>query len=125
MHTEYLINVGIYAELVLDHGWHPGRLEFQTSDRTFDVAGVDHAGRYVLLVEAKARSQELDRRERDLAALENTPDAAVSAGVRKQWTRLCAELTDGPLQVWLVASGVRRIHHYELDHTSRPRRVRH
>src|SRR4051794_16169049 len=51
LHTEYLIHIGAYGELILDFDWPPELLDFECG--SFDVEGGDT--RITLAMEAKAR----------------------------------------------------------------------
>ncbi len=122
LHTEYLINIGAYAELVLDFDWPAERLSFQFGAGEFDIGGFNSRGELALLVEAKARvggSNGLDELEASFERLEAVNEATVTATTRRKWARLRLELETGPLRLWLVASGARRLYHCELDGTGR------
>lgn len=110
LHTEYLIQIGVIAELIEDHGWSPSELAFEQDE--FDALGHRH-GRVQLAVEAKARAAAcdpdgLERLEHSLHRLSANPQEAVPMNHRRKWEALSAFVQVGPVTVLLVASGARR-----------------
>ena len=109
VHMEYLIHIGAYAELVLDHGWARGALEFERGE--FDIVGLGTDDKESLLVEAKARAEGSD----SLAALRDSllaasADEAFHISVdnhRRKWEQLCRVVADKPVDVLLVADSAR------------------
>src|SRR3954447_22397239 len=107
VNLEYLIQVGATAELVLDHGWSPGSIDFERGE--FDALGLE-VDRVVLAMEAKARVTGPDSLEKLveawLVALEDpTTDRATNAG--RKLAELVRLTDHGPVLVWLVADGAR------------------
>ncbi len=108
LHTEYLIHIGAYAELILDHGWAPASLDFECG--AFDVEGGDH--RLLLLVEAKARvdgptSDTLKALRNALLSRARDPSVVLSVNHRNKWDRLVVLTKGGPVWLWLVADDAR------------------
>ncbi len=107
LHTEYLIQIGAYGELVLDLGWDPADLQFEMGE--FDTLGLEE-GRTVLAVEAKARiegSDSLSALRASFMALQDNPDSDVTGNHRRKWDELVRLLQEGPVEVALVAAGAR------------------
>ena len=57
-----LIQIGATAELVLDHGWSPGDIDFERGE--FDAVGDGTGDRPLLVMEAKARVSGSDSLEK-------------------------------------------------------------
>jgi len=113
LHTEYLIQIGVVAELVEDHGWAPRELAFEQGE--FDALG-HRGGRVQLAVEAKARADAADpdglaRLETSFRRLAEDPSHAAPANHARKWTALGEFTRHGPVDVLLVASGARRWSH--------------
>lgn len=120
VHTEVLIHVGAYAELVLDRGWEPERLAFDpfTRGAALDLwgfkgpAGVNWwDGTIAFVAEAKARVAGSDSLTGLASALERLQaDSTVSAdsGHRRKWDELVAIVDQhGSVELLLVADGAR------------------
>lgn len=110
LNTEYLIQIGVIAELIEDHGWAPGELAFEQGE--FDALG-HRDGRVQLAVEAKARADATDpdglaRLEASFRRSAEDPAHQAPPNHARKWTALRAFLEHGPLDVLLVASGARR-----------------
>ncbi len=108
LHTEYLIHIGGYAELVLDYGWPPDLLDFECG--AFDVEGGNQ--RLVLAMEAKARvlpatGDTLTALRDALLARAADPQAELNVNHLKKWNRLLDLSQAGPLWLWLVADNAR------------------
>ena len=122
LHTEVLIHLGAYAELVLDRGWDPHRIVFDPfiRDAALDLWGYRSAtepgnpwwdGTITFAAEAKARvagSDSLSTLAAAFACLELDPGAVVDRGHRRKWDELVAIVTDhGPIDLLLAADGAR------------------
>jgi hypothetical protein len=108
LHTEYLIQIGAYAELVLDHGWPPERLDFECG--AFDIEGGGE--RLTLAVEAKARvlpstGDTLTAIRDAFLAREKDPDYPLKPNHLHKWDRLFELCSAGLVWLWLVADGAR------------------
>lgn len=108
LHTEYLIQIGAYAELILDHGWPPEILDFECGP--FDVEGGED--RITLAVEAKARvlpptGDTLTSIRDAFMARQTDPDYPMKDNHRRKWERLEDLTSAGPVWLWLVADGAR------------------
>jgi hypothetical protein len=108
LHTEYLIQIGAYAELVLDHGWPPGNLDFECGP--FDIEGGE--GRVTLTVEAKARvlpatGDTLTSIRDAFMARQIDPGYPLKPNHLHKWDRLLELTSQGPVWLWLVADGAR------------------
>ena len=109
LHTEYLIHIGLLAELVLDEQWSLGDLAFEQGE--WDVLGFV-GDRVALAVEAKARahrphSDSLESFRDSLMLLSDDPNAEVPANHRRKWAALAKYAASGPVEVLLAASGAR------------------
>jgi hypothetical protein len=120
VHTEVLIHIGAYAELVLDRGWEPGRLAFDPFIRgaALDLWGFDEPvsgqwweGRITFVAEAKARvagSDSLTGLASALERLQVDSAADVDPGHRRKWDELVNIVGDhGPIELLLAADGER------------------
>lgn len=93
VNLEYIIQVGATAELVLDHGWPPTQVGFERGE--FDAVTYDHAGRVVLVMEAKARTTGPDSLDKLIQAwiqFMADPAADLNNNAGRKWrelTRLC------------------------------------
>lgn len=110
LHTEYLVHLGAYGELVLDHGWSRSQLSFERGE--FDIWGHDDVGEVVLAVEAKARAHRphADSLESLLGSFERLacdPEATVPKNHLRKWIELLRLCGDHPVMLWLVADGAR------------------
>jgi hypothetical protein len=108
LHTEYLIQIGAYAELVLDRGWPPAKLDFECGP--FDIEGGE--GRVTLAVEAKARvlpptGDTLTTIRDAFMARQIDPDYPLKPNHLHKWDRLLELSSQGPVWLWLVADGAR------------------
>ena len=100
MHTEVLVHVGVYAELVLDYGWEPKCLAFDpfTRGAALDLWGFNDGpdgdwweGKIVFVAEAKARVSGKDSLTGLVSAFERLrgdPNAVVHPGHRRKWDEL-------------------------------------
>lgn len=122
LHNEVLIHVGVYAELVLDHGWPERHLVFDPfiSGAALDLWGYSAPtfgqwsdGQVVFVAEAKSRVGGGDGLENLLAALkakQGDPAADVSKGHERKWAEILAFARQSPEQslvLLLVAEGAR------------------
>lgn len=119
LHTEYLVQIGVVAELVEDLGW--GRRELAFEQGEWDLLG-RREGRVQLAVEAKARAAATDpdglaRLERSLLGLSEVPTRKVPDNHERKWAALREFVESGPVDVLLVASGARTWLHARLDDT--------
>jgi len=108
LHLEYLIQIGAYAELILDHGWSPASLDFECG--AFDVEGGDP--RIYLAVEAKARvlpptGDTLTALRDSLVGSAQTGRPPSSSNHANKWSRLVELTRGGPVWLWLVADRAR------------------
>jgi hypothetical protein len=104
LHTEYLIHIGAYAELVLDHDWPAARLALDMGP--WDLHGLRSDGSVSLLMEAKARFDGRDgvaRLRDDLHGLARDPSRPVTSTTRKKYEALLEVCQESPVRVWLVA----------------------
>jgi hypothetical protein len=111
LHTEYLIHIGAYAELVLDHDWPRERLAFDMG--AWDLHGLRRDGSISLLMEAKARfdgREGLARLRDDLHGLVRDPSRAVNSTTRRKYEALVEVCRASPVYVWLVADGCRMLY---------------
>jgi hypothetical protein len=109
LHTEYLIQIGVIAELIQDQDWALPDLAFEQDE--WDLLGYKN-GRVSLAVEAKARPL-----RPDADSLEALRDSFVSRSIdptvplrknhERKWRALEEFVTEGPVTVLLVASGAR------------------
>jgi hypothetical protein len=107
LHTEYLIHIGAFGELVLDWGWDPSSLAFEKGE--FDILGLDQ-GRVVLALEAKAREfgpDSLTSLRGSFSRLIDDATAEVPLNHRRKWDELCRLTRGGPVTVCLVSEGAR------------------
>ncbi len=107
LHTEYLIQIGAYGELVLDLGWDPADLAFEMGE--FDTLGMAD-GRVVLAVEAKARvdgPDSLNALRKSFLALQDDPTVTVTGNHRRKWDELVKMAAAGPVELAMVTSGAR------------------
>ena len=120
LHNEVLIHVAAYAELVLDHGWHPERLVFDPffGNDALDIWGFADGpqgrqwrdGDIVLAAEAKARTDGADGLSSLVKAFQRLyldPSASVPSGQRRKWQELLRLTRGHPIQLLLVADGAR------------------
>jgi hypothetical protein len=122
LHTEVLIHVTAYAEMVLDHGWQPERMVFDPFARGaaldlwgYQAPAAEHEswweGDITFVAEAKARVTGSDSLTGLAAALERLkadPTASVDRGHRRKWDELAKIVSDhGPVDLLLVADGAR------------------
>ncbi len=121
VHTEVLIHVGAFAELVLDQGWKPERLVFDpfTRGAALDLWGFDAAsdsnrwweGRITFVCEAKARVSGSDSLTSLAAAFDRLAldaSTAVEPGHQRKWAELVSIVSDhGPVELLLAADGAR------------------
>lgn len=117
LHTEYLIQIGVVAELIEDCGWAPGQLAFEQGE--FDALG-HRDGRVQLAVEAKARADAADpdglaRLEASFRRLAEDPAYQAPPNHARKWDALRGFTQHGPVEVLLVASGARRWLHARQD----------
>jgi hypothetical protein len=112
--AEYLIHIGAFGELVLDHGWSLENLVFEQGE--FDILGYDNTekamGRAILLVEAKARvsagNDSLESLRDSLINKAADPSYEITKPNHlHKWNELFSRLNGGPVYVWLVADGAR------------------
>lgn len=135
LHTEVLVHVGAFAELVLDLGWDTSQLVFDPFMRgaALDLWGYADPpahgrpwseGRIVFAAEAKARttgSDSLSSLVVSFQRLENDPDAAIGSGHRRKWDELARIVGEhGPIELLLVADGAR----WWYDVAAAPRGIR-
>ncbi|MGP3965127.1 hypothetical protein ACTWPT_55185 [Nonomuraea sp. 3N208] len=121
LHTEVLIHVGAYAELVLDHGWAPERLIFDPffSGAALDLWGYDgppgagdpQAGDIVFAAEAKTRQDGVDGltallRSLQLLAADPTHQPSHKGHLPK-WRELVRLTARHPIELLLVANEAR------------------
>lgn len=109
LHTEYLIHLGVLAELVADRGWALADLAFEQGE--WDVLGLDD-DRVSLVVEAKARahppaSDSLESLRGSFLARSDDPGVSIPANHDRKWWALADYAQHGPVQVLLLASGAR------------------
>lgn len=109
LHTEYLIQIGVVAELLEDHGWTADELAFEQGE--FDALG-HRDGRIQLAVEAKARPDVSDpdglaRLESSFTQLSHDSDHVASPNHARKWQALHGFTQEGSVHVLLVASGAR------------------
>lgn len=109
LHTEYLIHLGAFGELVLDEGWSLEALAFEQGQ--WDILGYD-GGRVFLAVEAKARAEmsdndSLEALRRSLIAATEDPQAPMPSNHRNKWDALVGFAGSGPVDVRLVAANAR------------------
>lgn len=122
VHTEVLVHVGAYAELVLDHGWRPQCIAFDPFIRgaALDLWGFaetpqsDQAwwqGRITFVAEAKARvggSDSLTALAAAFERLEQDGSAAADRGHLRKWYELRSVVQQhGPVDLLLAADGAR------------------
>lgn len=120
LHNEVLIHVAAYGELVLDHDWRPDRLVFDPffGSDALDIWGFAAGpsptswrdGDIVFAAEAKARVEGADGLGSLLRAFEklNADETAnVPAGQRRKWQELLWMTSHHPIELLLVADGVR------------------
>ncbi len=120
LHTEVLVHATAYAELVIDHGWHPQRLVFDPffANDALDLWGFAtepsgeswRDGDIVFAAEAKARVKGRDGLQSLLKAFEQlnaNPCAAVPPGQRRKWEEALRLTVDHPVQLLLLADGAR------------------
>lgn len=117
LHTEYLIHIGVVAELVDDYGWALADLAFEQGE--WDLYGFSD-GRVTLAAEAKARSSKHDADSlasllESLRGLSEDRTLPVKKNHERKWDALRALAAAGPLDVLLVASGARWWMKAELD----------
>lgn len=113
LHTEYLIQIGAYGELVLEHRWPRHLLAFEMGE--FDILGFAVTPglheRATLLVEAKARCSGGDSlsslRESFIAKSSDPAFPMSTPNHRRKWSELVARTQGGPSFLWLVASDAR------------------
>ena len=112
--AEYLIHIGAFGELVLDHGWQLEDVAFEKGE--FDIIGYDTTessiNRAILLVEAKARVSDggdsLESLRDSLTNKAADPSYEITKPNHlRKWNELFSRLTNGPVYLWLVASGAR------------------
>ena len=122
IHTEVLIHVTAFAELVLDKGWDPECIVFDPFIRgaALDLWGFDAPrrsaenwwdGRIRFVAEAKARVMGADGLSALAAAferLQRDPTAVTAPGHRRKWRELTTIVSQhGSIEVLLVADGAR------------------
>ena len=122
VHTEVLVHVGAYAELVLEGGWDPGRLAFDPFilGAALDLWGFREPpggeqewweGSITFVAEAKARtsgSDSLTGLAEAFDRLQHDPDANVHRGHRRKWDELVRIVnTHGTVELLLAADGAR------------------
>lgn len=112
VNQEYLIQLGVVAELSELYGWPPHRLRVELGE--FDAAALGESGTSVLLMEAKCRVTDSrpssDTLEKLLRSwLSYARDGAPSRGsnAANKYLHLLDRVTDGPVTVLLVAAGAR------------------
>jgi hypothetical protein len=111
LHTEYLIHIGAYAELVLDHDWPPNQLAFDMG--AWDLHGLRTDGTVALLMEAKARfagPNGLARLRDDLHGLARDSSRTVTSTTRKKYEALVETCKTSPVHIWLVADACRMLY---------------
>ncbi|MCW2881055.1 MAG: hypothetical protein JWQ95_5155 [Sphaerisporangium sp.] len=121
LHTEVLIHVGAYAELILDHSWAPDRLVFDPffSGAALDLwgyaeppgAGDPQSGDIVFAAEAKTRQDGGDGltallRSLQLLAADPTHQPP-NKGHLPKWRELVRLTAHHPIELLLVADGAR------------------
>lgn len=118
LHTEVLIHVGTYAELILDHAWAEDSLVF---DPFFDSAALDlwgyaqpegapPDGEIVFACEAKSRvpgGDGLQSLYRALKVMSEDPGADVRSGYRRKYIELVQLSATRPISFLLTAEGAR------------------
>jgi hypothetical protein len=120
LHTEVLIHITAYAELVLDQGWTPDRLIFDPffKKASLDLWGyrdppttpVPWEGTVTFAAEAKARVEGGDGLKSLLSALDklsDDPGTPVDDGHRRKWTELVTLTAERSIDLLLVADGAR------------------
>jgi hypothetical protein len=114
LHTEVLIHLGAYAELVLDFGWPQSAIVFDPffSGGALDLWGYtqETGGDVVLGVEAKARGtgpDGLDSLLRSFHKREADPSARIPHNHAAKWHEISGFTLQRPITVLLVADGVR------------------
>ena len=119
VHTEVLIHITAYAELVLDLGWPQDRLVFDPFVRgaALDLWGFagtpgDHwwEGEVIFAAEAKARVDGGDGLRSLLTSLNRQaadPQAAANSNHSAKWKELVTLTADRDLELLLVADGAR------------------
>lgn len=108
LNLEYVIQVGAAAELILDHGWPPGQLDFERGE--FDTLGYRSDGTVGLAVEAKARATGADSLEKMLRfwfRAERQRDLRLNNNAGQKLAELRRLCQPGPVHLWLVADSVR------------------
>lgn len=120
LHTEVLIHVAAYAELVLDHDWKPDRLVFDPffGGDALDIWGYAAGpkgsswrdGDIIFAAEAKSRVQGADGLQSLLSAFERLNgdrSPLVPIGQRRKWEEVLRLTSQHPIQLLLVADGAR------------------
>jgi hypothetical protein len=122
LHTEVLVHLGAYAELLLDHDWTPDRLVFDPfiSGAALDLWGFAEPprpaqpwweGRIVFTAEAKARTAGADSLAslaRAFDQLQSDPSAVIDPGQLRKWHELVRIVGEhGPVSLLLVADSAR------------------
>ena len=112
--AEYLVHIGTFGELVLNHGWLLEDVVFEKGE--FDIIGYDNTEqsmeRAILLVEAKARvssgGDSLESLRDSLLNKAADPSFKITKpNHSRKWNDLFSRLNSGPVYVWLVANGAR------------------
>ena len=122
VHTEVLVHVGAYVELVLDHGWSPECIAFDPFIRgaALDLWGFAETpqsdrswweGSITFVAEAKARvggSDSLTALAAAFERLERDGSATANPGHLRKWDELRSVVHQhGPVDLLLAADGAR------------------